>query len=114
MKKLLYISLLIIAFNTFCGFGFKPTEYTKKGCVISVIEPCQEYKNGLVTFIDIKGDMWSFDGSEDWLMGDLLLADMHDNRTSFTNKDDVILNVTYTGYIDKNYYTLNDIKAYLQ
>ena len=95
MKKVLLT--LIMAVTLICGAKLNVMNYEVKGIVTEVIQPCSNYPEGLVTFIDKAGNEWSFEGSEDWFEYDYLTAEMCDQGTEWTD-DDEILNVTYTGY----------------
>lgn len=46
------------------------------------------------------GLVYSFEGVEDWMIGDLAAVIMDDNGTPENVKDDIILDIRYTGYID--------------
>lgn len=46
------------------------------------------------------GLVYSFEGVEDWMIGDLAAVIMDDNGTPDNVKDDIILTVKYAGYID--------------
>ena len=52
-----------------------------------------------VTVEDFNGNLWEFDGAEDWAEGDIAALIMYDNGTSQTVYDDVILTSRYCGYI---------------
>ena len=52
----------------------------------------------LVTFTDFNGNDWTFDGVEDWALGDIAAAIMDDNGTESVC-DDEIVTVQYAGYI---------------
>lgn len=53
-----------------------------------------EIKNDTVTVEDTNGNLWSFDGAEDWQVGDGCALIMHDNSTSEII-DDTIISTRY-------------------
>lgn len=52
-----------------------------------------------VTVEDFNGNLWEFDGAEDWAEGDIAALIMYDKGTPETVYDDVILTARYCGYI---------------
>ena len=52
-----------------------------------------------ITLIDFSGNIWTYNGAEDWQVGDIAAAIMDDNGTA-TVTDDTIKTLRYTGYID--------------
>lgn len=99
MRKYILIALLI-ATAILCGYKFRTQHYELKGVIIEVVAPCNDYPEGFVTFQDQNGNLWSFEGAEDWFEYDLLTAEMCDNGTEWI-KDDKIVQLTYTGYINE-------------
>lgn len=55
--------------------------------------------NDIVICKDFNGNLYAFQGIEDWLIGDICSMIMSDNGTE-TITDDKILFVKYDGYID--------------
>lgn len=53
-----------------------------------------QINNDTVTVEDSNGNLWSFDGAEDWEVGDGCALIMHDNSTSEI-VDDVIISAKY-------------------
>lgn len=53
-----------------------------------------EIKNDTVTVEDSNGNLWSFNGAEDWQVGDCCALIMHDNSTSEII-DDTIISTRY-------------------
>lgn len=53
-----------------------------------------EIKNNTVTVEDSNGNLWSFNGAEDWQVGDGCALIMHDNSTSEII-DDTIISTRY-------------------
>ena len=56
-----------------------------------------EYENDLVVVEDFNGNLWEFEGCEDWMEGDVVAMIMSDEGTK-TIYDDEILQVRYCGY----------------
>ena len=82
-----------------------------------------EIENNTVTVEDSNGNLWSFDGAEDWQVGDCCALIMHDNSTSEII-DDTIISTQYQGrmeskifdiaYIERssdNSYTVEDLNG---
>ena len=57
-----------------------------------------ERETDTVVCCDATGLEWAFYGIEDWEVGDLVIAMMDDNGTRETLVDDIITDVTYSGY----------------
>ena len=82
-----------------------------------------EIENDTVTVEDSNGNIWSFNGVEDWQVGDCCALIMHDNSTSEII-DDTIISTQYQGrmeskisdiaYIERssdNSYTVEDLNG---
>lgn len=81
-----------------------------------------EINNNTVTVEDSNGNLWSFNGAEDWQVGDGCALIMHDNSTSEI-MDDTIISTRYQGmeskisdiaYIERssdNSYTVEDLNG---
>ena len=82
-----------------------------------------EIESDTVTVEDSNGNLWSFNGAEDWEVGDGCALIMHDNSTSEI-VDDVIISTRYQGrmeskisdiaYIERssdNSYTVEDLNG---
>ncbi|MFQ9785915.1 MAG: hypothetical protein ACLRYF_04710 [Mediterraneibacter faecis] len=67
-----------------------------------------EIKNDTVTVEDSNGNLWSFDGAEDWEINDSCALIMNDNNTKDI-RDDVIISTRYQGRMSK----ISDI-AYIE
>ena len=68
-----------------------------------------EVNNDTVTVEDSNGNLWSFDGAEDWQVGDGCALIMHDNSTSEII-DDTIISTRYQGRMQSK---ISDI-AYIE
>lgn len=86
--KTLVIILLVLFLGRF------QVSYNKAAVVVYV-----DYTADAVTVMDDSGDMWEFYGAEDWMIWDRCKLSMNDNGTPGNMYDDMIVNVTYTGYL---------------
>lgn len=59
-----------------------------------------EEENDLVVIEDFNGNLWEFDGVEDWMVGDVCAVLMNDNATPDNICDDVIEQVRYCGVLE--------------
>ena len=55
--------------------------------------------NDTVTAIDYNGNLWTFQGVEDWAVGDVASLLM-DSRGTDKISDDIIIKATYNGFIE--------------
>ena len=55
-------------------------------------------ENGKVVVEDFNGNLWAFEGTEDWMEGDICAMIMSDEGTPETIYDDVIIQARYCGY----------------
>ena len=51
-----------------------------------------------ITIEDFNGNLWVWQGAEDWCVGDIAAMIMCDNGTS-SIYDDTIVSITYNGYL---------------
>lgn len=58
-----------------------------------------DYDTDTVEVEDFNGNVWAFDGCEDWQLMDVCALSMDDNNTA-TIYDDVILSARYNGWLD--------------
>ena len=68
--------------------------YPKLGVIVEF-----DYAEDLVFVADWNGDIWSFEGTEDWTLWDYVNMIFHDNGTPDDIYDDVIL-MTYYERVD--------------
>lgn len=68
--------------------------YPACGIVVEIDE-----ENDLVMVEDFNGDIWIFEGIEDWFIGDICAMMMDDNGTD-TIYDDIIVSVRYCGWVE--------------
>ena len=59
-----------------------------------------DFNEDIVEVEDAVGFIWEFEGVEDYMIGDVVAMIMQSDGSPETILDDVILNVTYSGYID--------------
>ena len=52
-----------------------------------------------MTVEDFNGNLWQFDGAEDWVEGDICTLIMNSKGTEEI-KDDTIISVHYSGYFE--------------
>ena len=57
------------------------------------------YATDTVTVEDFNGNLWQFDGVEDWVKGDICTLVM-DSKGTAEIKDDTIISVHYSGYFE--------------
>ena len=65
--------------------------YTQSGKVVDVNHP-----DDIVRVETVDGNLWEFEGAEDWMEGDRIELTMHDNGTDMP-EDDVIIRTIYKG-----------------
>ena len=85
-------TLVIILLALFLGRF--PVSYDKAAVVVYV-----DYPADAVTVIDDSGELWQFIGADDWMIWDRCQLEMNDNGTPGNMYDDMIVNVTYMGYL---------------
>lgn len=95
-KLIALINALIALLTAFVGTLSKPpgNEYALTTQVVQV-----DYENDVVVCQDFNGDLWTFEGCEDWLYGDIASMVMNDKGTPI-KYDDEIISVRYGGWFD--------------
>lgn len=68
--------------------------YTTCGIVTSIDD-----ENNIVEITDFNGEIWVYEGVEDYLIGDAVSMLMNNNGTE-NIYDDIIINIRYCGYIN--------------
>lgn len=68
--------------------------YAKTTVVIEV-----NYEEDKVVCADFMKRTWSFEGCEDWMVGDIASLLLHNNGTKDSCFDDVVLDAKYDGWI---------------
>ena len=71
----------------------KTEQYPTCGTVVEI-----DSKTNLVTIEDFNGNLWVFEGCEDWMEGDICVMIMSDEGTPETIYDDVIIQIRYCGW----------------
>ena len=74
----------------------EPLEFKHYPLCGTVVEVNRE--NGEVVVEDFNGNLWAFEGCEDWLEGDICAMIMSDEATPDTIYDDVIIQARYCGW----------------
>jgi len=97
-KILVWLAAIIIVpilnISGFAEAGSRKPEnlYPACGQIISIEE-------NLVIVEDLSGNAWTFCGSEDWAIGDIVAMIM-DNMNTSTIYDDEIVDIRYCGYLE--------------
>lgn len=68
--------------------------YPLCGIVIEV-----NYAEDYIAIEDFTGNVWEWEGAEDWHEGDIAAMIMHDNNTEIIY-DDIIMDITYNGWVE--------------
>ena len=90
MRKMLVGFLLGVA-TVSCLFLYnKSCIYSKSAVVVGL-----DYTADVITVEDSTGNLWTFDGVEDYDLSDRVDLTMHDNGTDWNIKDDRIIEVRY-------------------
>lgn len=101
MKKKIIVSLSIatIAIGQTAAAAPAVPELTKNYYPDTMIVSDLDYEKDLVTLADATGNIWTFAGCEDWMIGDLAALIMDDMGTE-NIFDDQIVSIKYSGYYD--------------
>jgi len=92
-----FICVLVLIYSTICMtictfYGSRI--YGLTTVVVEISKP-----NDKVTCQDFNGNLWQFEGVEDWCENDIATLIMNDKGTELI-KDDEILDVRYGGYFE--------------
>lgn len=90
MKKIILALILGIGFIASVKMD-KDTQYAKVAEVTEI-----DLESDTVTFTDLNGNDWIFEGVEDWMIGDTAGLIM-DNNETVSIYDDIIISATYQG-----------------
>lgn len=105
MKKL--ISVLVILVVMVCGMSIGSSANASEGrnfnenhiySLTTVVE-CVDYDHNRVYCKDFNGEVWCFNGCEDWIEGDIASMVMFDNGSKIIY-DDEIISVKYCGWFE--------------
>lgn len=97
MKKTIYLIIIILfSLSVLCGCAYPPhtTLYSKSTVVVEL-----NYSDDIVVCEDFNGNLWTFNGTEDWCVGDICSMIMSDNNTPDNIYDDTIEEVRYDGFV---------------
>ena len=93
IAKILSMFLALIALFTTSAPAVG-NEYALTTQVVQV-----DYENDVVVCQDFNGNLWEFEGTEDWMYGDIASFVMNDMGTP-SIYDDEIISARYSGYFD--------------
>lgn len=96
-KLIAFINALIAMLTAFVGMLAKPADENLYALTTQVVQV--DYENDVVVCQDFNGDLWEFEGCEDWLYGDIASMVMNDKGTP-VKYDDEIVSVRYGGWLD--------------
>ena len=96
-KLIALINALIAMLTAFVGTLSKPADENLYALTTQVVQV--DYENDVVVCQDFNGDLWEFEGCEDWLYGDIASMVMNDKGTP-EKYDDEIVSVRYGGWLD--------------
>lgn len=97
MKKLETIFFTFII--TIVIFGIINLKFFENLYGLTTIVFNVSYSTDVVTVEDFNGNLWQFDGAEDWVEGDICTLIMN-NKGTTEIKDDTIISVRYSGYLE--------------
>ncbi len=89
--------LVMLVLFILCVYALSPAHaetYALTTVVVSL-----DYDADVVECMDFNGNVWAFDGVEDWSLFDVCSMTMDDMDTSIIY-DDVIINCRYDGWLD--------------
>ena len=90
MRKIL-VGFLLGVTTASCLFLYnKSCIYSRSAVVVGI-----DYTADIVTVEDSTGNLWTFEGVEDYDLRDRIALIMHDNGTDWNIKDDKIIEVRY-------------------
>lgn len=93
MKKIFSILPFVLVTLAFISC-VKPTYYALTTIVVEL-----DVENDVVTCKDFNGNLWEFEGCEDWTIGDIASLLMSDRGTEKIY-DDTIISTRYNGYFE--------------
>ncbi len=93
-NKFFVVRCVVLAVAVMMGACACAETYAMTTVVVSL-----DYDTDTVEVEDFNGNVWAFDGCEDWQLMDVCALSMDDNNTA-TIYDDVILSARYNGWID--------------
>ena len=91
MKKFFVIWCVVLVVAILMGVTACAEIYPTTVVVINI-------SNNIVSMEDYNGNVWEWEGVEDWMCGDIVSAIMDDNNTAIIY-DDTIITIRYSGTI---------------
>lgn len=91
VRVMMVVLVLVLWLSSVQG---KAETYALTTVVVSL-----DYDADVVECMDFNGNVWAFDGCEDWQLMDVCALSMDDNDTA-TIYDDVIVSMRYNGWLD--------------
>ena len=91
MKKFFVIWCVVLVVAILMGVTACAEIYPTTFVVINI-------SNNIVSMEDYNGNVWEWEGVEDWMCGDIVSAIMDDNNTAIIY-DDTIITIRYSGTI---------------
>ena len=99
MYKIVALLTSLIALLTAIVGLFVPEKEEAKTYALTTQVVQVDYENDLVVCEDFNGNLWEFEGCEDWMYGDIASLVMNDMGTPEIY-DDEIVSARYGGYFD--------------
>ena len=94
---LLLYAIMLAAILLFSAYdAWSNREYPGCGIVEAV-----DHESDTVTIITPDGNLWQFDGAEDWFPGDICAVTFRDAGIPGNIYDDEIVAVRYIGYVEE-------------
>lgn len=93
MKFKFLLSIIMLCYILFSSSTLSPNTYPHTAQVIGI-----NYQSDTVIVKTATGIFYSFSGTEDYMIGDLVSLTMDTNGTFYNVIDDVIVQVQYSGY----------------
>ena len=91
--NLLFSFLVLCGLSQLSSCSYVPTTYPHTAQVVYL-----NYQSDTVTVKTAAGLFYTFDGTEDYMMGDLVSLIMDSNGTPHNVTDDLIVDARYSGY----------------
>ena len=91
--------IIIVGLITVCSFNLGSGNREKNLYPLSTIVWKVNEGNNKVTVMDFNGNLWQFNGIEDWEVGDVASLIM-DSKNTDTIFDDEIVKAQYNGFIE--------------
>lgn len=99
MKRFIPIICIIVILVVLSLVGFQ-YKFVKNLYPTTMVVTEVDYKTDIVTMEDFNGNIWQFEGTEDWMTGDIVGCIMDSKGTDLIY-DDEIVKIRYTGYFEE-------------